>query len=113
MCGGNTDIIKCGPSGRIRIESAFYGRKSWSLCAHGWYFNVQACSAEEIFQKMASLCNNRTECAIKSPPDDVKDPCPIFTKYLTIIHSCEGTFRLITDQFTTSDTVDFFPEYFV
>lgn len=95
VCDKNTKTIRCGPAGRIKITSAFYGRTSWSICSHGWYFNIRPCSADGIFQKMEALCNNKTECMIKSPVDDVSDPCPIFTKYLTIVHTCDSKFQVL------------------
>ena len=96
VCDKGVKILKCGPAGRIRVKSAFYGRKTWSVCSHGWYFNIRQCSAEGILQMIAVLCNNKTECSIKSPPDNIQDPCPIFTKYLTVVHTCEGTLEVIS-----------------
>ena len=92
VCDKSTKTIKCGPAGRIKIKSAFYGRTSWSVCSHGWYFNIRPCSANSILQKMVALCDNKTECSLKSPPDDIDDPCPVFTKYLTIVHTCDSKF---------------------
>lgn len=97
VCDENSKTVKCGPAGRIKIRSASYGRTSWSVCSHGWYFNIKPCSAEGVIEKIASLCDNKTECKIEVPMRGISDPCPVLTKYLTLVYTCDGE-PLYTDM---------------
>ena len=90
VCDTKSEIIRCDSGSTITVQHAFYGRVSWSICSHGKYFNIKPCSAPGILEKMAVQCNMKTECTLKAPPDGVSDPCPAFTKYLTVTYTCDS-----------------------
>eukprot|EP00794_Sanderia_malayensis_P006818 gene6818-7587_t len=107
VCDGRSQVISCSSGSSITIRSAFYGRKSWSICNHGWFFNIQPCSAPLILEKVAMMCNNKTRCTLKAPTDGIVDPCPVFTKYLTVEYTCDKTMYKNAPRFYVWKAVSF------
>ncbi|XP_061151047.1 C-type mannose receptor 2-like [Syngnathus typhle] len=74
--------------GRISIQSAFYGRRSWDVClADGDSYNDEYCAVEGILPRYRKMCNSQQKCHIELLEDE---SCPASSsKYLQMVYSCE------------------------
>ncbi|KAM9835057.1 uncharacterized protein ACBT44_015639 isoform 3-T4 [Syngnathus typhle] len=74
--------------GRISIQSAFYGRRSWDVClADGDSYNDEYCTVEGILPRYRKMCNSQQKCHIELMEDE---SCPASSsKYLQMVYSCE------------------------
>ncbi|XP_049584847.1 secretory phospholipase A2 receptor-like [Syngnathus scovelli] len=71
----------------IRIQSAFYGRRSGSVCPTGSGIK-ETCVVQGALPHYRRKCDNRQYC-LADPFEGVQETCPAVSKYLHMVYSCE------------------------
>ncbi|XP_037106167.1 C-type mannose receptor 2-like [Syngnathus acus] len=71
----------------IRIQSAFYGRRSGSLCPTQ-NATKETCVVRGALPHYRQKCDNRQYC-LADPFEGVRETCPAVSKYLHMVYSCE------------------------
>ncbi|XP_062410864.1 macrophage mannose receptor 1-like [Sardina pilchardus] len=83
-CQDSSLVLHCPHNSVISIQSAFYGRKSDTVCSFD-EGSTGSCTVEG-FLPTARNCDNRPICFLRGVADP--DPCPSISKYLEVVYSC-------------------------
>ena len=90
--------MQCGKGETLRIVSAFFGRKSRTVCTKGYNTyqlrrrNCEARSAKTVISKK---CDGQRSCAMKVENRMIanRDPCYGTAKYAQVEYVCESENR--------------------
>jgi hypothetical protein len=88
-CEGKMLKLTCEKNQEIIIESAFYGRRSVSICKHSAMKNT-SCEARGLLEAVRRLCQNKSNCELQASNNIVGDPCSGTNKYLQVNYKCTG-----------------------
>lgn len=81
--------LSCPDGHVVDILTALYGRKSTSVCAHGYHRGVKNCGSDSgSLKKAEQLCNGKRECYLRSSNAMFGDPCWGINKYLDVSYTC-------------------------
>eukprot|EP00795_Rhopilema_esculentum_P014410 gene14410-5464_t len=92
VCNGESRTLACKPQQRIKINNAFYGKKSGQDC-HGslpYKDESPTCSALDAKYNVQRFCEGRRFCLVHA--DDTtygRSLCPNINKYLHVTYFCE------------------------
>ncbi|KAM9794140.1 C-type mannose receptor 2-like isoform 1-T1 [Syngnathus typhle] len=82
----NADNRAICPEDRVmRIQSAFYGRRSSNVCSAQRGSDAK-CTVEGALLHYRKECDNCHQCLVKPMKED---PCPEVSKYLQMVYTCE------------------------
>ncbi|XP_068507534.1 secretory phospholipase A2 receptor-like isoform X2 [Syngnathus scovelli] len=84
----------------IRIQSAFYGRRSGSLCPTQ-NATKETCVVRGALPHYRRKCDNRQYC-LADPFEGVRETCPAVSKYLHLVYSCER--KVCLDNLVEADS---------
>uniref|UniRef100_A0A1I8I5M9 SUEL-type lectin domain-containing protein n=1 Tax=Macrostomum lignano TaxID=282301 RepID=A0A1I8I5M9_9PLAT len=87
-CEGKSLTIRCPSRYVIRVLRGFYGRTSNKYCARGPR-KTYKCSSGRANKVIASKCNNRRACRVRSNNAVFGDPCRGTYKYMTVRYRCQ------------------------
>lgn len=81
-------LIKC-PTGKIRIEKAYYGRTGENECTKGTT-STRDCPATIVSDDIVKrMCNDNTTCSVDVSNNQLGgDPCNGIVKYLEVNFTC-------------------------
>ncbi|XP_077426406.1 macrophage mannose receptor 1-like isoform X2 [Vanacampus margaritifer] len=83
------DLLSCQGEDQdervIRIQSAFYGRRSADVCPTDEGSDGR-CAVEGVLAHYRNECDNRQKCHVWPLKDE---SCPAVSKYLQMVYSCE------------------------
>jgi len=79
--------LNCPAGQQIAVSSAFYGRRSKTVCGSNNNIN---CVAGNSQQKLKSLCNGKQSCAINPSNTVFGDPCRGVVKYVEVTYECKA-----------------------
>ncbi|KAG7499177.1 macrophage mannose receptor 1-like [Solea senegalensis] len=88
VCQGSSAVLHCAHESVINIQSAFYGRRSDTICPH-LEGSGGSCTVDGVLPYYRKMCDNRPFCFAYANVEE--DPCPAVSKYLEIVYSCEQT----------------------
>ncbi|RVE70229.1 hypothetical protein OJAV_G00062770 [Oryzias javanicus] len=81
--------LRCGRGQVISVVSAYYGRRSSSVCTLNCPFvQTQNVDCENPTDIVAETCNGRRRCTIKASNSVFGDPCEDTYKYLEVSYVC-------------------------
>ncbi|KAM9776076.1 secretory phospholipase A2 receptor-like isoform 2-T2 [Syngnathus typhle] len=80
-------FCQCEAQSVIRIQSAFYGRRSGSLCPTQ-RATKETCVVRGALPHYRRKCDNHQYC-LADPFEAVRETCPAVSKYLHMVYSCE------------------------
>ncbi|MCI4381133.1 hypothetical protein PGIGA_G00248160 [Pangasianodon gigas] len=89
-CEGSTAKLTCG-TGKIKINSAKYGRSDTTTCSSGQSENKLSnthCDMSCALNIVAARCDGQSSCEVPATNDFFSDPCSETYKYLKIGYSC-------------------------
>ena len=87
--------LQC-PTGKVlSIVSAVYGRKSLTVCKHGYHRGVTNCGTESSLHKSRHLCNGKQKCYLRASNSMFGDPCWGINKYLDVSYTCVTDRRVV------------------
>lgn len=101
-CSGSSLSLDCGVNSVIRINSAFYGRKTSAICGvndcistgfsssqcTSMISNNINCSFDGATTSVQSSCNGRFQCRVAVNSIASSEPCPGTFKYASVDYSC-------------------------
>ena len=91
ICNGESKMIACLPEEGIRIQDAFYGKRSGEDC-HGkmpYRDDAPTCSALDAQTNIDESCNDKQSCLLKADENVYgKKLCPHVNKYLQLKYAC-------------------------
>ncbi|XP_060070842.1 IgGFc-binding protein-like, partial [Ylistrum balloti] len=90
LCEWKTKTIKCDAGETVKIISAFYGRKSRSVCPHSKIGNLN-CKSKSSMVKVKEACDGRNTCVLSAFNSIFGDPCGGTFKYLEVQYVCIKT----------------------
>ncbi|MCJ8735259.1 hypothetical protein PDJAM_G00244880 [Pangasius djambal] len=89
-CEGSTAMLTCG-TGKIKINSAKYGRSDTTTCSSGRNQNELSntnCDLSCALNIVAARCDGQSSCEVPATDDFFSDPCTDTYKYLKIEYTC-------------------------
>ena len=91
ICNGESKVIACLPEEGIKIQDAFYGKRSGEDC-HGkmpYRDDAPTCSALDAQTNIQESCNDKQSCLLKADENVYgKKLCPHVNKYLQLKYAC-------------------------
>ncbi|XP_061134774.1 uncharacterized protein LOC133154238 [Syngnathus typhle] len=93
-------FCQSGGQSVIRIQAAFYGRRSGSLCPTQ-NATKETCVVRGALSHYRQKCDNRQYC-LAGPFEGVRETCPAVSKYLHLVYSCER--KVCLDNLVEADS---------
>ena len=101
ICNGQSKLIACLPEEGIKINYAFYGKKSGRDCRGPLPYKDESpsCSALDAKSNVKSSCDGKQTCLLFAD-DNIygKSLCPNVNKYLYLTYTCTQTPKDIVDN---------------
>ncbi|KAM9450976.1 lymphocyte antigen 75-like [Clarias gariepinus] len=85
-CEGSPMVLHCAQNSVINIQSAFFGRRSDTICPYEVGSTGQ-CTVPGMYDLVSKQCDNHQACSLFAHTDN--DPCPTISKYLEVVYTCE------------------------
>eukprot|EP00111_Clytia_hemisphaerica_P021834 TCONS_00064186-protein len=91
ICNGESKMIHCMPEEGIKIQDAFYGKRTGEDC-HGkmsYRDDAPTCSALDARANVEEACNDKQSCLLTADENTYgKSLCPHVNKYLQLKYAC-------------------------
>ncbi len=92
ICNGESKNVVCQPTQRIKVKTAFYGKKNGQDC-HGklpYKDDSPTCSALDAKYNVEKSCEGRRFCLLHANEAEYgRSLCPNVNKYLSVSYFCE------------------------